>query len=392
MIAVIADDFTGAAEIGGIALKYGLRVIIETRVKEVADADLLIIATDTRSLSAEEASSKIKKITRKLLKLNPQFIYKKLDSVLRGNIACELIAQMSVSGKERAIIVAGNPIFGRLVKKGIYTINSIPLSETHFANGPDFPINSSSVVEILNTGKCKVVSKNVEDVLPNDGLIIGDLENLVDMQKWVSKIDGSTIPAGGAGFFDVVLSSTFSKIPYPKYNVVQSGKRTLFIFGSAFPKSTGIVQRLSGDGIVKKYMPEEIYRNKDYDLNIFENWIGQVVEGLRNNQKTIISVDYSYSTEVGLPARIKKIIAKLVKRVVTEVELSDLFIEGGATTSAILRSLKITKLVPFRELDLGIIQMKVDEFPNLCITTKPGSYSWPKNISFDNAEFEIEVE
>ena len=71
------------------------------------------------------------------------------------------------------------------------------------------------------------------------------------------------------------------------------------------------------------------------------------------------------------------------------VQLDSLFIEGGATTSEILNSLNIEKLYPFKELDLGIIQMKVDEYPNLCITTKPGSYSWPKNINFENAEVNL---
>jgi len=39
MIAVIADDFTGAAEIGGVGLRYGLQVLIETEVNDVSDVD-----------------------------------------------------------------------------------------------------------------------------------------------------------------------------------------------------------------------------------------------------------------------------------------------------------------------------------------------------------------
>ena len=56
MIAVIADDFTGAAEIGGVGLRYGLRVVIETSVQQQAEADLHIIATNSRSLNPDEAS------------------------------------------------------------------------------------------------------------------------------------------------------------------------------------------------------------------------------------------------------------------------------------------------------------------------------------------------
>ena len=94
MIAVIADDFTGAAEIGGIGLRYGLNVVIETEDIQSHNADLLIIATDTRSLSAKEASEHIFQITKELQKLKPQFIFKKIDSALRGNIAEELLAEI----------------------------------------------------------------------------------------------------------------------------------------------------------------------------------------------------------------------------------------------------------------------------------------------------------
>jgi len=55
MIAVIADDFTGAAELGGLGLRYGMSVEIETEVTNDCKVDLLIIATDTRSVSKKQA-------------------------------------------------------------------------------------------------------------------------------------------------------------------------------------------------------------------------------------------------------------------------------------------------------------------------------------------------
>ena len=76
--------------------------------------------------------------------------------------------------------------------------------------------------------------------------------------------------------------------------------------------------------------------------------------------------------------------AHLVQIVHKKTELTDLFIEGGATTSEILKSLNISKLYPVKELDFGIIQMHAEGYPNLCITTKPGSYSWPESVVFDN--------
>ena len=87
MIAVIADDFTGAAEIGGIGLRHGLDVVIETEPIQNGNTDLLVIATDNRSLPKDEAALKIEYITAELMKLKPDIIYKKIEasSITPGN-------------------------------------------------------------------------------------------------------------------------------------------------------------------------------------------------------------------------------------------------------------------------------------------------------------------
>ncbi len=386
MIAVIADDFTGAAEIGGIGLKYGLKVIIETQVNEAPDADLLIIATDTRSLNGDAAAKEIERITVELQKLKPSYVYKKLDSVLRGNVSKELLAQLEVLKKNRAIIVAGNPKFGRVIENGFYAIDEVPLNETNFVDDPDFHASSADVVEIIRKGDEQVVSKSVDETLPDEGLIVGDVTSLEDMQKWARHVDDSTVVAGGSGFFDVMLAREHSLQLHPAKEHKERVSGTLFVFGSMFPKSNGLEKRLSVAGVVKKNMPDSIYQNKEYPADIFDAWVSDVVESIGASKKTIVSVDNKNSTEDGISTRIKATVAQLVSRVVEQTDISNLFIEGGATTSEILRALKIAKLYPFKQLDLGVIQMKVDEYPGLVITTKPGSYVWPENISFDNIE------
>lgn len=387
MIAVVADDFTGAAEIGGIGLKYGFKVIIETEVKDAGDAGLLIIDADTRSLPASEVAAKTKEIIQKLLKLQPEYIFKKLDSVLRGNIAAELVAHMEISNKNRSIIIAANPKMGRLICDGRYTIKSVPLAETFFANDPEYPISSSLVLDLIQSTACKVVSKNVDEELPDSGIVIGNVTNQLDLKKWARVVDPASVIAGGSGFFDVLLGTKFSKVK-PQNNQISLSDRTLFVFGSAFPKSMEIVERFNGNGIVKSNMPEEIYNQKVYRPEIMESWENEIVENLNRKQKVIISVEYNHSREEGLSMRIKQTIAQLVENVNRKIELTDLVIEGGATTAEILKSLNISKLYPFKELEFGIIQMNVEAYPNLTVTTKPGSYIWPESLVFENLEIE----
>ena len=79
MIAVIADDLTGAAELGGIGLSYGLNAEISTKVNPSSKADVLIIATDTRSKTREEAVADMVKVTEEIAKLKPSLVFKKID-------------------------------------------------------------------------------------------------------------------------------------------------------------------------------------------------------------------------------------------------------------------------------------------------------------------------
>ena len=116
MIAVIADDFTGAAELGGIGLRYGLSVEISTAVPAATGADLLVIAADTRSTDEMSAVIEMEAVTKALLPLQPALVFKKTDSVLRGHIVAETIAQLKILQLPRALLVAdsGNGVAAAL--------------------------------------------------------------------------------------------------------------------------------------------------------------------------------------------------------------------------------------------------------------------------------------
>lgn len=388
MIAVIADDFTGAAEIGGVGLKYGLDVVIETKFEDNVSVDLWIIAADTRSLPEHEASEEIKKIATQLQAKNPKYIFKKLDSVLRGNIAAEIDAQLEALGKKRAIIIAGNPSFGRTIENGMYKVNAVPLEKTSFSEDPDFPVQSSNVLNIVKSVGSSIYSLPVDTKIPDSGIIIGDVKDQDEMEYWAAYIDEDTMAAGGAGFFDVLLGNKHQEKPSECRECLKLGDKTLFIFGSKFPKSHKLPMGLKEEEIVRLNMPNEIYDKKDFQPEFIQIWAGQVVAELEAGKKVIITIEQDYSVEMNLSARIRKNIAELVKIVSETTELTDLLIEGGATTSEILRSLDIVKLFPSKLLHPGIIQLKPGKYPELTITTKPGSYPWPDNVILNGTDKE----
>ena len=378
MIAVIADDFTGAAEIGGIGLRHGLQVVIETGDIQHHNTDLLVIATDSRSLPAGEAAGLITRVTEKLLELKPSFIYKKIDSVLRGNVAEELVAQMKASSKKRAVIIAANPIFNRIINDGKYTIDNVPLNETFFSNDPEYPIQSASVLEIIGADKKYLVSNNKPtDSLPEKGLIIGDVSNVPDLVMWTSHISESTLAAGASGFFDALLQKNkLSKDPEQPAGEPY-GENTLYIFGSTYPKDNDFINRLVESGYYISNMPHEMYYNENFDKCLMNQWSDEIADGIHNKQKVVVSVNHPPANEQNIANRIKEIIGILVKKVMERIPLHELLIEGGSTTSVVLQQLNIKKLFPIQELDTGVIRMRIDGIPGTYLTTKPGSYYWP---------------
>ncbi len=386
MIAVIADDFTGAAEIGGVGLRYGLKVLIETEVNHATDVDLLVIATDIRSLDTERAAVEITKITCQLLELNPVVIFKKIDSVLRGHVAAELEAQMKAMGKARALIVAANPSLGRTIVNGQYFVGGVPLAETSFSDDPDFPVHTSVVTDIVTSDHFPVVSIEWNREIPLSGLVIANVATPDDLRQWAGRITSDMVIAGGSGFFSAYLQS----LNYIETGMCDTelsfGNSSLFILGSKFPKCMGLPEKFQGNDVVRSNMPENVFRGQDYDDASMEQWVRQIINQLQAGLSVMVTIEHQPIQSPDLSLRIRENIGKMVEKVAKNVALNELFIEGGATASVVFKYLGISKLIPFCEVEFGVIQMRAPNYPNLCITTKPGSYLWPENLKFKKSE------
>lgn len=381
-IVVIADDFTGAAEIGGIGLRNGLRVAIETELMESKDVDLLVLATDTRSLPVSEATKVIKKLTKEILQLNPFLIYKKIDSVLRGNVSEEIEAQLDVMNLNKSIIIAGNPIFNRVIKDGKYFIDHIPLQDSHFVPNSQHPITTNEILKIISSNiKYPLYSRKNSDSLPDKGLIMGDVESIEDLHKWTQFYSNNILFAGASGFFNSLLKSLKLYNPTANgYHVPSLGEKRLFVLGSYYPKNNALMENMVENGHYHANMPFEIYNDKNYSHDIFKKWQDQVLSALEKHQKVIVSSLHTDSKDPDIHKRVKKEIAELVVKVCDRVNIDEILVEGGSTTSEIIDKLNINHLTPMQELDTGVIRMQIESMPGLCLTTKPGSYLWPESV------------
>lgn len=99
MIVLLADDLTGAAEVAGVCLRFGLKTAFG--INEVPDVvtkslstagreggmsayDACVVATDSRSLDADEAARLHRNLAVAVKELKPSFVFKKQTRYLGG--------------------------------------------------------------------------------------------------------------------------------------------------------------------------------------------------------------------------------------------------------------------------------------------------------------------
>jgi uncharacterized protein YgbK (DUF1537 family) len=392
MIAVIADDLTGAAELGGIGLRHGLRTEIRMSVAEVAtgssagrltatDAhvdeaasdgpDLLVIAADSRSKPEPEAIDEMTTITRTLKYLHPEWIYKKTDSVLRGHVIAELKTHLEILGLQSALLIPANPALGRTIRDGHYLLNGKPIHHSAFSIDPEFPIYSSDIQDMLHTRKQPVQLRKPNEDLPVRGIVVGEVQDLTDLQTWVHRLPGRTLAAGAAGFFSALLDQRFP-MPAPLDDRQSLGAPLLFISGSTFDRSRDSIKRQLEAGGPVRYMPE----------NADETWQDEVACLLQKQKKAILAIDpewHSFSAH-----ELRTTMALIVRNILRKAPPAEMeiIIEGGATAYAILQAMDWKTFIPIQELAPGLVRMRVAEAPGLFVTVKPGSYPWPDTISY----------
>ena len=120
--AIIADDLTGAAD---AAAAYGPThsscVILDVGCTW-PEAEILSVNTESRYLAAEEAASAVTSAVGRALGQDRR-IFKKIDSLLRGNVGAEVAATLASiaqgRGKGLAIVAPAFPATGRTTQGGI---------------------------------------------------------------------------------------------------------------------------------------------------------------------------------------------------------------------------------------------------------------------------------
>jgi uncharacterized protein YgbK (DUF1537 family) len=350
MIVVIADDLSGAAELAGAALRHGLSAEVQTSFDPASGADVVCVDTDSRLLSPDVAAGRVAEVALRVVAAKPAWIFKKCDSVLRGPVLAEARAVATAASRTRILLVPANPSRDRTIRGGIYHIAGRPLHDTPFAHDPIHPRRTADVKALLGGEHSDVT--------------VPDIASAKDVQLQAECLAADTLPAGAVDFFASLLAvRTIAKVPPVPPPPSLPGPR-LLVCGSeaSWPQRQN---EAAARGLPTFSFPLDLSR---------------AIDALRTGKSVVVGIGNGPLTKNNPPVTLTADLARAVVALLKETPVDAVYLEGGATSAAVIAALGWTRLRAEHpaESGIGILRPIAPAAPLLVI--KPGSYPWPASL------------
>jgi uncharacterized protein YgbK (DUF1537 family) len=336
-ILALADDMTGALEVGAKFSASGIDTVVLGKPAAPTSTQAIVFDTETRHLPPAEASRVISRFVGQSGVRSPRLVYKKTDSTLRGNISAELQSLARLYPYWRIGYAPAYPALGRTVKTGILYVDGIPLAETEFASDALNPISGSSVSAILD---------------PELPCVIFDGETERDVAEAARKIlsdESMRIVAGPAALAEKVAAEI--DLPRCPPRPLPSVRSCMVMNGSRHGRSAAQLSRAEGRGW--HVLRNQLHANQDPAHVAAEN--GRFV----------------------------------VEQIVTK-QPDAVFIIGGDTAFAVVQVLGLPPLRPIAEIVPGVpvARIAVEDLTSipgrtrdLYVITKAGGFGSPNTLA-----------
>lgn len=387
-IGVVADDVTGANDIGIMFQRGGYRsAVFPLGLLELCDLkkegeglDVVIIDTDSRFDSPECAKAKVRKATELLMTLPCDMYHNKTCSVFRGNIGVEFDEMQDVLGISCSMVILGFPENGRTTVDGIHYVYGKKLEDSQFRDDPIHQMTTSSLEEIihrqskrpvghitwrdLNKGLSYVTEKK-EQLKRRCAYVIFDIRNQEDLKLAALAVSEERNICGS--------SAIGEELPYAiagGYNGVEES--VLLLSGSLTKQSIVQTAYMKERGYsVLEFPAYEIYEEKELEKKVcaLTETIIQAMQDkgicllYTSNRPEEVDKIKRKGEELGLSdeqigRRISGTMCRIARRVLETSGCRKLVAAGGDTSAAIAEELKIYRMDMVREIETGLPLMK----------------------------------
>lgn len=315
IIAIIADDLTGALDTGTPFLEAGLRVVVAVDVEAAAEAvatgaDVVVINTASRAQSPAEAQAKMIQAAKAFRPATPPIVFKKIDSRLKGNVREETEALATEFGLSHAMIAPAVPDQHRFTRDGMVTGHGVP--------------------EPLPIARLFAGSRLATEII--------DASSDADLDQAITTLDGATTIAVGARGLGSALARRFASTSSGAgLSPFQRTQRTLFALGSHDPITLAQMEALLQSSMLAG--------SRDAPAGVL------AVDALPHALPLLLRCTGSIQQDA---TSVAGVFAAGVTRLIEQTRPDMLMMGGGDTAHAILRRLGVQLLEPKGEIEAGI--------------------------------------
>jgi D-threonate/D-erythronate kinase len=385
-IAVIADDLTGALDTAAPFATYGRNAWLALQsnlATEILDsgAEVIAITTETRHALPVVAARRVYSAVEAFNSFKPAIIFKKIDSVFRGNVGVEIVSALRASGRRHAVIAPAVPAQNRLMRHGTVYFTDHQMS----GRGADLPyaerancIHVPTLIEHASTEMdihaCAAGQSPLLSYEPGLHAYVVDAEadeHLDKLAKFIIQHPRDVLPVGASG-----LGRAIARALHPSVVAALSGglKRTggplLFVIGSR--------QSISGEqtsALLRAGAEEIVVPNAGSESR--ELIIKQHLNGKRASHVVILRPEWISQDAESL--QIATGLGRAAAEAVRLLRPSALIMTGGDTASACLNALNVPSLRIAGELHDGVVMGTVTfDGHTIRVFTKSGSFGTPE--------------
>ncbi len=404
---VVADDVTGANDIGSMFAKAGYVTHVYSIRPNGSYAfnpasphpDIVILDTNSRLDPTDVAYGKVAAATRLLQSADCSQFFNKTCSVFRGNIGVEFDAMLDVLDGDFAVIVLGFPKNGRTTVDGVHYVRGVPLAQSEFQNDPIHPMSESHLVPILQTQTERSVAAlhradwaddlrgQIEQMRKKCNYLILDVTAQADLTTIAEAMHDYPVLCGSSALAETLpqvwgtRTGNVVKTPPPQPN--EQG--ILIVAGSLMPQTRAQIDHMRTAGAaIFTLQPEQIFRD-----TLEESLIAQIVEALGEGQNVVLhspnsaSQTRTYGATHGLDKRtvgqrVSGCLATLVAEILSRAALDRLIVAGGETSAAICTKLGFDGLQIEQEIQPGLPSCLTLTDPPILLVLKSGSFGTPQ--------------
>lgn len=373
---IISDDVTGALDTGVQFVNYGIMptVLVHRQVDFTKYKDnfieVLVVDAETRHVSEEEAYKIVYQIVKAAVKVGVQYLYKKTDSGLRGNICSELSALLHASGKDFLAFLPALPKMNRVTVGGSHYIDGVPLKESVFGKDPFEPVKYSYIPDLFqNTDDDVCVyhkSESYYTKVKKKTIGIFDADTEEDLQRiarHLKKENMLSVMAGCAGFA-AALAEVIG-FQRRRKNMPVLDKPLLVICGSVNPISKAQVEFAQLHGFHRITLSVDQQLRQDFlCTEEGKRWVEKLKQQCLNGEHCIIdtetvNLNESFTEELSdrreLGLNIATSLGKIVGKLL-ELEVDNtLMIIGGDTLLSFIEYTNCNDINIVCELNEGMV-------------------------------------